>query len=112
MGAALTTLVAYAIFATLTFAFARRIYPLRLDVARLVAIGMLCVGAAFAARLLDGPGGEILVPGLLHGALVIGVGIALVVIVRGPLGALRGDAAGADASAADRVSAPSGTTAG
>ncbi len=112
MGAALTTLVAYAIFATLTFAFARRIYPLRLDVVRLVAIGMLCVGAAFAARLLDGPSGEILVPGLLHGALVIGVGIALVVIVRGPLGALRGDAAGADASAADRVSAPSGTTAG
>jgi O-antigen/teichoic acid export membrane protein len=112
MGAAVTTFVAYAMFAALTFVFARRIFPLDLDVRRIAAVAFLCVVAALAARLVDGRPGEFLVPGLLHGLLVLAVGIVLIGIVRAPAQALRRDAAGTEDLTEDGFSAPSGTIAG
>ena len=44
MGAAVTTLLAYLLSATLTYQFARRIYPLELDRWRLALVVVLCVG--------------------------------------------------------------------
>ena len=110
MGAALTTLLSYAVFATLIFLFARRIYPLDLDWPRLMLVAAVSVGGALLARLLDGPPGEIVVPGLLHAALVLGATLLLAVIVRRPLRALRRDAGATDISSDDAFSASSRTS--
>lgn len=91
MGAAWTTLIAYALFASLTYLFARRIYPLQLDVARLLMIGAVCVGAALFARIMDSASSDILVSGLMHGSVVLVAGALLLPILRGPLRALRHD---------------------
>ena len=111
MGAAVTTLVAYLLSSTLTYAFARRIYPLELDAWRLAAIVILSVGGALIARVVDGPPGEIVVPGLFHGAIVLAVGGILALVVRAPLRQLRRDAARVTDEPREAVSVPTGTSA-
>jgi O-antigen/teichoic acid export membrane protein len=111
LGSAVATVAAYALLAALTYLYARRSYPLDLDGVRLGASAGLCVAAAFGARMLDGQPGEILVPGLLHAALVAAVGAILALIVRGPVRELRRDAAAAEVPAEDGFSARSDTTA-
>ena len=111
MGAAVTTLLAYLLSATLTFAFARRIYPLELDRWRIAVVVVLCVGGALVARLVDGGTGEIVMPGLLHGAIVLGVALVLALVLRAPVRALRRDAARVPEEPRESFSVSTGTTA-
>ena len=96
IGAALTTLVAYLVFAALTYVFARRMYPLDVDVRRVLLIVTLTVTGAIIARFLDAPSGDLVRSGAAHAAIVLVVGAILVALMRRPLAELRSDVAAAD----------------
>ena len=68
-------------------------------------------GGALVARVLDGEPGEVVLPGLLHGAIVLGAGLFLLVVLRAPLRALRRDAARVPDEPREAFSVSTGTTA-
>ena len=111
MGAAVTTLLAYLLSAMLTSQFARRIYPLDLDRWRLALVVVLCVGGAlFAARARRRARRGVLAR-LLHGAIVLGAGLVLLLVLRAPLRALRRDASRVPDEPREAFSVSTGTTA-
>lgn len=101
MGAAWATLAAYLLFAVLTFILAQRIYPVRVDVRRLLAIVVVCVSAALVAavpHLESWPAlGRLaahLVPVFIGGAVILQ-------LLRGPIRQLRRSVARASDEAAE-----------
>ena len=111
MGAAVTTLIAYLVFAALTYAFARRIYPLDVDVRRFLLITTLTVTGALLARRFDAPAGEIWPSGAIHAGIVLAIGAILIPVVRGPFAELRHDVAIAGDGDDPPVTRASGTSA-
>jgi O-antigen/teichoic acid export membrane protein len=87
MGAAWSTLIAYALFALLTYLYARRVYPTDVEVPRLAVYAAISLVAVVAARAVDQPG--IVAPFLVHLVVVLAAGILLAVVARGPLRQLR-----------------------
>jgi O-antigen/teichoic acid export membrane protein len=87
MGAAWATLVAYALFAVLTYLYARRVYPSRIDLLRLALYLAITLAGVMVARELDRPG--IVTPFLLHMPVVLAAGALLALAVRGPIRQLR-----------------------
>jgi O-antigen/teichoic acid export membrane protein len=90
LGAAWSTLVGYATLTALTWWYARRDYPVALDLRRLAAIGGLAVGAVLAARMVTPDEAGVTVSGLAHLALACGFAAAMVPLLRGPVTRLRG----------------------
>jgi O-antigen/teichoic acid export membrane protein len=96
MGAAWTTLVAYVLFAVLTWQFARRVYPLSLDYGR-VGVGVIvAVGGIVLARVVDGAADDVLGAGIRHMMIVGAAAIAFAGMLRGPLRELQAATAGVD----------------
>ena len=88
MGAAWSTLLAYAALATMTAIAAERRYPVRIDVVRLGAMTGIAVAATLLSRI-EGAGGVL--PSIVwHLALVAAATMLLVLVVRGPIRRLRG----------------------
>lgn len=88
VGAAWATLGGYTVLAVGTYLYARRIYPLRLDLVRLGAFAVLAAAAVLAARALP----EIArgwPPVVLHGLAVVLFGGLALLLVLGPLRAMR-----------------------
>lgn len=87
MGAAWATLAAYALFALLTYLYARRVYPTRLDFPRLALYVAISLAGVVAARALDRPG--IVTAFLFHLPVIIASGALLAFVVLAPLRQLR-----------------------
>ncbi len=107
IGAAVSTLVAYAVLAAGTWWLASQRHPLRLDWGRLtlaVTVAILALATSRVAAAGTGAG-----PLAAHLALVIAVVVAGWMIARAPLATLRG--ALAEAEAAGRPEAASGGSA-
>jgi O-antigen/teichoic acid export membrane protein len=89
MGAAWATLAGYGMLAAATWWYGSRVYPIRLDLPRLAAIGGLTVAAIVVARLAD-----IAVLGVwpaagIHAAVIAAAGIGLIWLLWRPLRELR-----------------------
>jgi O-antigen/teichoic acid export membrane protein len=87
IGAAWATLGAYALFALLTYLYARRVYPTRVDFLRLAVYVAITLAGVAVARMLDRPG--IVTPFLFHAPVILAAGALLTLVVLEPLGRLR-----------------------
>lgn len=87
MGAAWATLAAYALFALLTYVYARRVYPTHLDFPRLAVYAGITLAGVAAARILDRPG--IVTAFLFHAMVVVAAGVLLAIVLIAPLRQLR-----------------------
>ena len=94
MGAAWTTLIAYALFAILTWQFARMVYPLSLDYPRVAVAIVVAVAGIVLARLVDGSADDVVAAGVRHGAIVGFAALGFVALVRRPVRELRAATAG------------------
>jgi O-antigen/teichoic acid export membrane protein len=110
MGAAWTTLIAYALFAILTWLFARRVYPLSLDYGRVVVAIVVAVAGIVLARVADGAADDVVGAGIRHGAIVAVAGISFAAMLREPLRELRSATAGFDDGLEPGTSGRSDTT--
>ena len=89
MGAAWSTLAAYAFFASATWWYARRMYPVRLDAARLGGLGGLAMVVSLLAPLVTVAGSP-MVQGLAHLAIGAGFAVVAAAVAYQPLMSLRG----------------------
>ena len=89
MGAAWSTLAAYAFFAAATWWYARRFYALRLDVVRLGGLGALAAAVAIAVPRVVMPGNPVL-QGLAHLAIGGAFAVIAAAVAYQPLMSLRG----------------------
>lgn len=89
MGAAWSTLVGYAVLATLTWWYARRDFPVRLDVGRLALIGGGALAAGLLARLVTPEGAALELSAALHLGVAAAYGLLLVPVLLGPIARLR-----------------------
>jgi O-antigen/teichoic acid export membrane protein len=89
MGAAWSTIAAYAFFAAATWWYARRWYPLHLDYARLAALAALAAVAMVLATLTVLPADPVL-QGALHFGIGAAFALAAAAIGLRPLLSLRG----------------------
>ena len=96
MGAAWTTLIAYVLFAILTWMFARAVYPLSLDYARVGVAVTVAVAGLVLARMVDASADDAVAAGIRHAGIVGGAAIGFATMLRGPSRELRRAAAGVD----------------
>jgi hypothetical protein len=89
MGAAWATLVGYCVLAAATWWYAARAYPIRLDVGRLAAIGLLAVVAIVASRAVAPQDAGVWLSGAIHLAVAAAAAAVLFLLLRGPLHRLR-----------------------
>jgi O-antigen/teichoic acid export membrane protein len=89
MGAAWSTLVGYAVLAALTGWYARRDFPVRLDLGRLGLIGGGALAAGLLARLVTPDGTDLALSAALHLGVAAAYGLLLVAVLLGPLARLR-----------------------
>jgi O-antigen/teichoic acid export membrane protein len=89
MGAAWATLVGYCVLAAATWWYAARAYPIRLDVGRLAAIGLLAVVAIVASRTVVPQDAGVWLSGAVHLAVAGAAAAVLFLLLRGPLHRLR-----------------------
>jgi O-antigen/teichoic acid export membrane protein len=89
MGAAWSTLVGYGVLAALTWWYARRDFPVRLDVGRLGLIGGGAVAAGLLARLVTPDGTDLALSAALHLGVAAAYGLLLVAVLLGPIARLR-----------------------
>ena len=89
MGAAWATLAGYAVLAALTTWYAKRVYPVRLDVARLALVFVGTGGLLLASAVLTEPVDGTLVGAGLHLGLAASAALAGFVLGLGPLRELR-----------------------
>jgi O-antigen/teichoic acid export membrane protein len=87
-GAAWATLAGYGALTLGTYLYARRAYPIRLDVPRLATLFGLAIGVALLSRLVR-PEDGLLLSGGVHLALAAGFGVAAVLVARGTVARLR-----------------------
>jgi O-antigen/teichoic acid export membrane protein len=90
MGAAWSTLAGYLVLTTLTWWYARRDYPVTLDLRRLALIGGGVVATVLLARLVTPDVAGIATSGLAHLGLAAAFALLLVPVVRAPVARLRG----------------------
>ena len=89
LGAAWSTLTAYALFATLTLLVARRMYPLHLDWPRLAAVAGIGF-AGWGVSLLIPPASDgVILSGLTNLSIAMACGAGLLAVTWRPFGRLR-----------------------
>jgi O-antigen/teichoic acid export membrane protein len=93
MGAAWATLVGYGLLAALTLAYARRVYPLDLDLARLAFAILGCGTLLAAGTILTDPMAGTVAGAAVHLALAAAFAAASLALSRGPVRRLRSVAA-------------------
>jgi O-antigen/teichoic acid export membrane protein len=101
MGSAWATLAAYSLFAALTFAVSRRVYPLRLDYLRLLAIAVICVIGALVADMLSLEGTAPVQRFVVHMPVVLAAGGLVAALLVQPVRQLRRAVSQASAYAAE-----------
>ena len=89
MGAAWSTLVGYTALAGLTWWYAARDFPVRLDLVRLALIGGGALTAALLARLVTPDGAGLAGAAAFHLGLAAAYAALLVPLLRGPVARLR-----------------------
>ena len=78
VGAAWSTLIGYGVLTAMTWWYARRSYPISLDLPRLVLIVIAAVAAVAAAQLITPPRSGLTLSGGLH--LAVGAAYALLML--------------------------------
>ena len=96
LGAAVATLIGYAVLTVATTVYARRGYPLQLDAPRLALLFGGAVAAMGVARLLLFPGLGLAVNGLLHLGVALAFAAGVLLVIRGPITRLRQLMGGSD----------------
>lgn len=89
MGAAWATLVGYTVLTALTWWYARRDYPVRVDVGRLGLVAGGALATALLARLVTPATAGLPLATAAHLGLAAAYAALLVPVLRGPAGALR-----------------------
>lgn len=101
MGAAWATLTAYALFASLTFLVARRIYPVRLDYLRLAAVAVICLIGALVADVFSLERAAPISRFVIHVGIVLACGALIAGLMLQPIRALRRAVTRSSAQAAE-----------
>jgi O-antigen/teichoic acid export membrane protein len=89
MGAAWATILGYGCLAAATWWYGARTYPIRLDVPRLVVLGVGVVAAVAIGRLIDPLDVGTLAAGMLHLAIVVAFAALAAFLLRGPVQRIR-----------------------
>jgi O-antigen/teichoic acid export membrane protein len=89
MGAAWSTLIGYGALTALTWWYAKRSFPISIDLLRVLLIVAAGIAAVAAAQALTGPRAGLTASGTLHLAVAAAYALALIPVVRGPAARVR-----------------------
>ena len=106
MGAAWATLAGYSTLAGLTTWYARRVYPLDLDLGRLALMFGGLAGVLMAVTVGSIGANGLVDSWLAHGVLALAFAIMVALVIRGPLARLRLEVARDRSAGTGRMSAP------
>jgi O-antigen/teichoic acid export membrane protein len=89
VGAAWSTVVGYVVLAVATGLYARRGYPVALDLPRLAVLFGAAIGAMLIGRLVSPAGSGLLISGMAHLGIAIAFAAVALAVVVSPLRAMR-----------------------